>query len=244
MGTLSWLPPNSLEFPPLERALRDPEGLLAAGGDLSSDRLIAAYRRGIFPWYDAGQPILWWSPDPRCVLFPEQLHVSRSLHKRLRKPDYQVTLDRCFEQVIRACAAPRAQTPDTWISDAMASAYTRLHRRGLAHSVEVWQSGQLVGGLYGVALGQVFFGESMFSRARDASKIALVYLVEQLRNWDYHLIDCQVFSSHLARLGACEIPRSEFAGRLEQHIDQPGTAVWEMTWDYRTAPRHQQQGTP
>ena len=206
--------------------MRDPNGLLAAGGDLSADRLIHAYRHGCFPWFSEGQPILWWSPDPRTVLFPEELHVSRSLNKLLRQQRYQVTFDRNFAAVISACAAPRSYADGTWITDAMQKAYLQLHARGYAHSVEVWDQGELVGGLYGLAMGQLFFGESMFSRADNASKFGFATLVQQLRDWGFVLIDCQMHTNHLQSLGARDIPRSEFASYLGQHLDQPSRAIW------------------
>ncbi len=210
------------EFPDVEQAERDPDGLLAVGGDLSLERLVNAYSRGIFPWYSEGQPILWWSPDPRLVLFPEELHVSRSLKKFLRKTPFQVTMDQAFEQVMRACAAPRDDDSGTWILDDMLLAYVDLHRHCLAHSVEVWQEGELVGGLYGVALGRVFFGESMFSRRSNASKTAMVYLCQALQSWGYRLIDCQVRTEHLVSLGAREIPRREFTQLLQTWRSLPG----------------------
>ena len=223
---LSWLTRNSLDFPPLERALREPDGLLAAGGDLSPERLLAAYRHGCFPWYQDGQPLLWWSPDPRMVLFPEELHVSRSLRKTLRRGDFTITFDQDFAAVIRACAAPRSYADGTWITSAMQQAYLELHRRGIAHSVEAWQNGELVGGLYGLALGQLFFGESMFSRRTNASKVAFVTLAERLRECGFALIDCQMHTAHLASFGAREIPRSEFAEYLARHLDRHGPTPW------------------
>ncbi|WP_421862887.1 leucyl/phenylalanyl-tRNA--protein transferase [Motiliproteus sp.] len=216
MTQIPWLD-EELWFPPLDQALTDPDGLLAAGGDLSPKRLLLAYRLGIFPWFDDQQPILWWSPNPRCVLFPDQLYLSRSLKKLLRQQRFEVSFDRAFEQVIDACAEPRSEDPGTWITDEMKHAYLELHRLGSAHSVEVWQQGQLVGGLYGVAIGRVFFGESMFSRVSNASKVGFASLVEQLTNWGYALIDCQVETEHLMSLGAGLIPRTEFARQLEQH---------------------------
>ena len=212
---------RSLCFPPVE--LATPEGLLAVGGDLSSERLLQAYRQGIFPWYNPGQPILWWSPDPRTVLFPEKLKVSRSLAKTLRRSACRITMDTAFEQVIDACAAPRRSNPagGTWITSGMRAAYCRLHREGYAHSVEVWSESALVGGLYGVSLGGVFFGESMFSRQTDASKVALTRLVQQLRAWAFSVIDCQVASPHLFTLGAEEIPRQAFLALLETALTQP-----------------------
>jgi leucyl/phenylalanyl-tRNA---protein transferase len=201
-------------FPDPSHALQDPNGLLAAGGELSTACLIEAYRNGIFPWYEADQPILWWSPDPRSVLFPERLQVSRSLRKTLRKGHYQVTIDRAFNEVIRACAAARGARRGTWLTAAMIEAYCRLHREGLAHSVECWHDDNLVGGLYGISLGRIFFGESMFSSASDASKVALCGLVERLKARGFILIDCQVHSEHLASLGAEQIPRADFLRHL------------------------------
>jgi len=203
-------------FPPLENALHEPNGLLAAGGDLSPERLINAYQNGIFPWFNEQEPILWWSPDPRMVLFPEELKISRSLSKSIKKNNYTIRTDHRFCDVMHACAAPRKNQTGTWIHPEMIAAYTTLHEIGLAHSVETWINGELVGGLYGVALGKVFFGESMFSRSPDASKIAFVYLVKQLTQWNYVLIDCQVKTAHLASLGAREISRKEFSCILNQ----------------------------
>jgi len=223
---LTWLSRDDLAFPPLEKALREPNGLLAAGGDLSAQRLIAAYRHGCFPWYQGEQPLLWWSPDPRTVLFPNELHVSRSLAKCLRQQRFQVTFDQDFAAVIRECAGPRSYTDGTWITDAMRSAYQQLHEMGVAHSVEVWHDEQLVGGLYGLAMGRLFFGESMFSRADNASKVGFVTLVRQLQQWDFVLIDCQMPTTHLQSLGARPIPRSEFAAALRTHLDQRSLADW------------------
>lgn len=215
-------PDAGLDFPPVETA--SPEGLLAVGGDLRAERLLAAYRRGIFPWYSDGQPILWWSPDPRAVLFPEKLKISRSLHKTLRAGKFRVTFDQRFHDVMQACAEPRSRDPaaGTWITAAMIEAYTQLHRLGHAHSVETWHGAELVGGLYGVALGGAFFGESMFARETDASKVAFVRLVRQLARWGYPLIDCQQYTAHLARFGAEEIPRSTFLHLLAQAQALPG----------------------
>ncbi len=208
-----WLDPgmSGMPFPSAQLALREPNGLLAIGGDLEPQRLLNAYRHGIFPWFAEGQPILWWSPEPRSVLFPEQLRVSRSLRKTMRQQRFQLTLDRAFDQVIESCAAaPRPGQNGTWIVDEMVTAYRRLHRLGHAHSVEAWDSGKLVGGLYGVAIGKVFFGESMFSQATDASKAAFVFLVTNLQDWDFELVDCQVETAHLNSLGAHNIARAEF----------------------------------
>jgi len=213
---IAWLapgdPPDS--FPPVERALREPEGLLAAGGDLSCERLVAAYRRGIFPWYSPGQPVLWWSPDPREVLFPAEFHVSRSLARALRTRGFEYRVDADFEAVIGHCAAPRGASPGTWITGDMQRAYVALHRRGLAHSAEIWRAGRLVGGVYGVRLGRVFFGESMFSLERDASKAALAGLVRQCIDDGTEMIDCQMPSEHLRSLGSRALPRAEFIARL------------------------------
>ena len=201
-------------FPPPESALRDPNGLLCAGADLSADRLLAAYRRGIFPWYSGDEPILWWSPDPRMVLFCDELKVSRSLAKNLRNKGFEIRIDSAFSEVIKACAEPRKGEPGTWIGKEMQAAYVALHRAGHAHSFETWHEGKLVGGLYGVAIGRAFYGESMFSRATDASKAALVALVETLRERGYPMIDCQQRTPLLASLGAREIRRPQFLRRL------------------------------
>lgn|SRR5690242_8979019 len=207
-------PPEA--FPDPARALREPDGLLAVGGDLSPTRLLYAYGHGIFPWYDAGLPILWWSPDPRAVFLAESLHVSRSLKKRMQHGGYQLRLDTAFAEVLQACAGPRPQHPDggTWLNDEMQSAYQVLHRLGHAHSAELWIDGELKGGLYGVALGRVFFGESMFSHVSDASKIVLVELMRRLDRWGYAFMDCQVQSEHLRSLGSVLVPRSDFLGLL------------------------------
>jgi len=213
-------------FPPVEHA--SPEGLLAIGGDLSSRRLLDAYRQGIFPWYSAGQPILWWSPDPRAVLYPERLNISRSLRKTLRRRAFTVTFDHEFEAVIQACAEPRtiggSMSSGTWITREMKAANTELHRAGYAHSVEAWSGSRLVGGLYGVALGRGFFGESMFHRETDASKVALVGLVQLLSRWKFRFIDCQLTSDHVLSLGAVEIPRARFLKELGQALDYPDPA--------------------
>lgn len=228
---LPWLSPVD-PFPPPELALQRPNGLLAAGADLSQGRLLQAYRQGIFPWFNPGEPVLWWSPDPRMVLFPEAFKVSRSLAKRLRRRDYEVRVDTTFETVMRACAAPRPGQSGTWISAEMVAAYARLFAAGHAHCVEIWTQGRLVGGLYGVALGRAFFGESMFSRISDASKIALAHLVAQLARWGYGMIDCQMETAHLASLGARPIPRAEFLRRLDALVNLPGkTGRWTFDHD-------------
>ena len=220
MKTVTWLSPQDAPewFPPLEQALDEPPGLLAAGGDLSPARLLAAYQRGIFPWYSPGQPVLWWSPDPRAVLFPEEFNCSRSLAKTIRNGGFEVSIDRDFAATIDACAAPRPHAPGTWITAEMRNAYLRLHRLGQAHSVETRRDGQLAGGLYGVRLGGVFFGESMFSRARDASKVALAHLVEVCLCNSIAVIDGQLPSAHLASLGSRTIPRRQFQALLREHI--------------------------
>ncbi|WP_305908175.1 leucyl/phenylalanyl-tRNA--protein transferase [Methylomarinum sp. Ch1-1] len=215
-------------FPDPENALQEPDGLLAIGGCLSPERIINAYRHGIFPWYGPDEPILWWSPNPRLVLFPEQLKISRSLRKTIRKEVFQLSYDQAFAEVIEACAAPRQKQDGTWITEEMNEAYTQLHRQGIAHSVEAWHDGNLVGGLYGLAIGQVFFGESMFHRKTDASKVVFAYLVKHLIDWRYQLIDCQVHSPHLASLGAVEIERRDFIGRLRTLCNQaPGKQAWQ-----------------
>ncbi|TVR57826.1 MAG: leucyl/phenylalanyl-tRNA--protein transferase [Candidatus Competibacteraceae bacterium] len=242
---LPWLDPrdDGQPFPHPDRALTEPDGLLAVGGNLSPRRLLRAYRLGIFPWYSPGQPILWWSPDPRLVLLPEALKISRSLRKTLRRGLFAVTADADFTAVIAACAAPRDLEPGTWITPEMNRAYNRLHRLGHAHSIEVWHQGELVGGLYGVAVGRVFFGESMFCRMSDASKVALVHLTAQLRRWGFAVIDCQVRTPHLTSLGAADIPRATFLQLLERYCALPGpVGPWRLDADLiaepatRTAP--------
>lgn len=217
---IPWLRPGDppAAFPPVAAALDDPNGLLCAGGDLSPGRLLEAYRRGIFPWFSEGQPILWWSPDPRTVLYPEELKVSRSLAKTLRNRGYLTSVDRAFGAVMEHCADPALRPEGTWITSRMKDAYGRLHELGYAHSVETWDGDRLVGGLYGVALGRAYFGESMFSTARDASKVALCTLAGVLRERGYRLIDCQVASAHLASLGARSVPRAEFIRELSTVI--------------------------
>ena len=214
-------------FPPVEQALRQPNGLLAAGADLSPTRLLEAYRHGIFPWFSAEDPILWWSPDPRMVLFPAEFKISRSLRKTLLRGQYQIRCDTAFEQVMRACSQPREGQNGTWIQEEMIAAYVRLHAAGYAHSIETWMEGELVGGLYGVSIGRMFYGESMFSNKTDASKIALAYLSAQLKRWNFGMIDCQMNTPHLASLGAREIARREFLIRLQELIHYPNlTSPW------------------
>lgn len=223
MKTLTWLSVQDAPewFPPPEQALEDPPGLLAAGGDLSPERLLAAYRRGIFPWYSPGQPVLWWSPDPRAVLFPEEFHRSRSLARTLRNGGFDTSLDRDFTAVIDGCAAPRAASPGTWITSDMRAAYLTLHQLRCAHSIEVWREGALAGGLYGVRLGGVFFGESMFSALRDASKVALAHLAAVCQRNSIAVIDCQLYSRHLGSLGARTIPRAQFQRLLREQATLP-----------------------
>lgn len=226
MQAITWLadsdPPARL--PPTDQALADPNGLLAAGGALTPDWLLYAYGRGIFPWYGPGQPILWWTPEPRAVLLPPEFRVSRSLARSIRNRGYRTTVDAAFREVVAGCAAPRRDRGGTWLSPAMQAAYVELHERGHAHSIETWQDKRLVGGIYGVTLGRVFFGESMFSRARDASKVALARLVAECRRLAVPLIDCQVPSAHLASLGSRCLPRAEFEVRLAGLVAEPQPA--------------------
>jgi leucyl/phenylalanyl-tRNA--protein transferase len=223
---IPWLGEND-PFPPVELALTDPNGLLAAGADLSSPRLLDAYVRGIFPWFSNGDPLLWWSPDPRMVLFLGDLHVARSLRRVIRSRRYSVTFDQAFVDVMRGCAEPRDGQDGTWITDAMVDAYSALAALGYAHSVEAWADGVLAGGLYGVAIGRMFFGESMFARRTDASKVALVHLVRQLQRWDFRLMDCQMSTDHLASLGAREIPREDFVEEVSRLVRrEPVRGPW------------------
>lgn len=219
-------PPTA--FPPLDTALAEPNGLLAIGGDLAPERLLDAYRRGIFPWFNPGEPILWWSPDPRMVLVPDAVRVTRSLARRLRNGGFELRVDTAFVEVMRACAGPRAPagraSGGTWISPAMIAAYTRLYEAGYAHSIESWRDGRLVGGLYGVAIGRMFYGESMFSRESDASKVALVRLCRQLARWEFGLVDCQMETPHLASLGARTLPRATFAAQVAELVNLPHRA--------------------
>lgn len=211
-----WQLDKTLWFPSPNLALKEPNGLLAFGGDLSPERLLLAYEQGIFPWFNEDEPPLWWSPAPRMVLYPADLKISRSLNKRLKREEFQISFDTCFAQVINQCAISRQATTGTWISADIQTAYNQLHQQGYAHSVEVWQDKQLVGGLYGLALGGIFFGESMFSKVSDASKIALVKLSQHLQQQGFSLIDCQVYSDHLASLGAAQISRELFLHTLAE----------------------------
>lgn len=231
---VAWLGPDDPAdaFPDVEQALREPDGLLAAGGDLSSDRLLAAYVRGVFPWYDDGQPILWWCPDPRCVLFPDELHVSRRLRQDIRRSQATVEFDNAFTEVIRECAGERRTQQGTWITGDMIRAFEKLHAEGWAHSVEIRDQDELVGGLYGLCIGKVFFGESMFSARPNASKIAMLALTRHMLDHGLGLLDCQVVSQHLLTMGARTVPRREFTQRLDRachpclrHEDWPRDAV-------------------
>ena len=231
MSSLPWLDPydDDQVFPDPELALSEPDGLLAVGGSLAPKRLLRAYRAGIFPWYSAEQPILWWSPDPRTILIPEHIRISRSLRKTLKKNIFSVTMDSQFDTVITACSEPRNGESGTWITPEINTAYRHLHRLGFAHSVETWYEGRLAGGLYGVALGRVFYGESMFSRMNDASKVALVALALQLQNWGFGVIDCQMHTAHLIRMGAKDISRRCFRTLLDQYCSLPGReGLWQF----------------
>ena len=224
-------------FPATRDALGSPNGLLAWGGDLHPQRLLAAYRAGIFPWYAEGQPVMWWSPAPRCVIFPDQVHLSKRTRRRYNSGTYRLAADTAFDEVVAACAAPRGHDPGTWITSDMRRAYGSLHRMGIAHSVEVWREDELCGGIYGLAMGSIFFGESMFSHAVDASKIALVALCRQLHAWNFGLLDCQVGNPHLFRMGALEIGREAFEEWLEYLLARPqppgswrDRAAFEARW--------------
>lgn len=226
-----WLTANryGAHLPPVDQALEEPNGLLAAHGDLAPATLLAAYRQGVFPWFSAGQPILWWSPDPRAVFYPATFHVSRSLARTMRRGRFEVSVDRDFSAVMQACAEPRQTGDGTWITPEMLSAYTALHRLGHAHSVECRRDGELVGGMYGVAIGRVFFGESMFSRETDASKVALACACRWLAGWGYELFDCQVENPHLATLGAVTLPRTRFVTALSTLCGQePAESAWRV----------------
>ena len=224
---ITWINDDD-EFPPVNRAIHSPNGLLAAGGDLSASRLLSAYRQGIFPWFNPGEPIMWWSPDPRTILIPSKFKASRSLTKILRSDTFEVRFDTAFEQVMRACSTPRNEQQGTWISEEMIAAYSKLHQLGYAHSVEVWMSEKIVGGLYGVSIGRMFYGESMFSRVSNASKIALAYLAKQLERWQFGMIDCQMHTLHLATLGAHEMPRSEFIVQLQKLVHCEPIDSWNF----------------
>ena len=218
-------PPDA--FPAIGNSMEEPNGLIAAGGDLSTLRLLAAYERGIFPWYEEGQPVLWWSPDPRCVIYPDKVHIPRRLARTISTTPFTLTANRAFEAVIDGCASPRRYTDATWITSAMRQAYVGLHTQGYAHSAEAWDGDSLVGGIYGVVMGRIFFGESMFSRARDASKILLVKLAQALQQAGFYCIDCQLPSPHLFSLGAELIPRDRFLALLPEYCSsQPEVSDW------------------
>jgi leucyl/phenylalanyl-tRNA---protein transferase len=227
---LPWLTEDDLEFPSSATALREPNGLIAGGGDLSVPRLLAAYKRGIFPWFSPGQPILWWTPDPRTVFYPAQVHCSDSLRRFLRKTAWHLTIDRAFVPVMAACADRRPQSSGTWITASMKHAYKNLHQAGYAHSIEVWEGTELVGGLYGVALGKVFFGESMFSRRTNASKVAVIVLARFLDRNGFQLFDCQVASEHLFSLGATSITRATFEEMLRENTDGATITTLQLLW--------------
>lgn len=220
---------QSGKFPDPSLAQDSPNGLLAVGGDLSQSRLIEAYKNGIFPWYCEGEPILWWSPDPRCIFLPESVHISRSMRRELNKKPYSITINKAFDQVIDGCAAPRTNEAETWILPEMKAAYLQLHKSGFAHSIEVWSEGDLVGGLYGVSLGRFFFGESMFSAKKNASKFALIYLSHYLRQNDFILLDSQVGNPHLYRMGAIDLPRDDFLKLIKEHVNwQQPDQLWQQ----------------
>lgn len=228
LSMLPWLTSDA-PFPPVETALEEPNGLLCAGMDLSPERILEAYGQGIFPWFNPGEPVLWWSPDPRMVLVPAELKISRSLRQRIKRGDYEIRVDTRFGQVMQACAAPRSGQSGTWIGRPMLDAYTRLHHMGYAHSVETWMDGELAGGLYGIAIGRMFYGESMFSRKTDASKLALAHLCRQLDAWGFGLIDCQMETAHLASMGARPIPRKAFIREMKRLLElEPVPAPWHF----------------
>jgi leucyl/phenylalanyl-tRNA--protein transferase len=224
-------------FPPVEQALDNPDGLLAAGGSLATRRLVEAYRQGIFPWFNEGDPILWWSPDPRTVLRPADIHISHSLKKKLKKDAFLVTIDKAFGRVLDGCAAPRDGDAGTWLSVAMRRAYTSLHAANLAHSIEVWMDGELAGGIYGVAIGRMFFGESMFTRRTDASKIGMARLAAQLDRWQFPMIDCQLETDHLLSLGAHRVSRRQFVADVGRLVKEPAPA-WVLDEDLAGNPEH------
>ncbi len=226
--SLHWLDEDPAWFPPVSTALNEPQGLLAAGGDLTQTRLLNAYAQGIFPWFSEGEPILWWSPDPRSIVHPDEVHCSRSLAKFMRKNLYRVTFDQAFERVIDGCASPRATESGTWITAEMRHAYINLHKAGFAHSVDVWHGDDLVGGLYGLSMGGAFFGESMFSLATNASKVAFISLSQQLSRWGFVLIDCQVQNPYLASMGAHEVPRRQFLSILDNALAISGPEEWRF----------------
>ncbi len=220
----------TMPFPSPELATRKPDGLLAVGGDLSKDRLLQAYSQGIFPWYSQGQPILWWCPDPRAVIYPENIHISRSLYKQIKKGGLSLKIDRNFPMVISSCAAPRQNQEGTWLLPEMRLAYQNMFNNDYAHSIELWQKNKLVGGLYGICIGSVFFGESMFSGIPNASKIIMVYLMDLLKKYNFAFMDCQIFNPHLGKMGAIEIPRARFLSELSIALrKKPSPDVWNQS---------------
>lgn len=227
---ICWLANSDVPFPPLNQAYKVPNGLLAASEDLTIERIVEAYQHGIFPWYAEGEPVLWWSPNPRSVIFPADIHVSRSMRKRLKKKDYLLVFDKNFSGVIGRCAS-RGNADGTWIGADMKQAYIQLYNMGIAHSVELYIDNELVGGLYGLAMGKLFFGESMFSHCPNASKIVLIALARQLQQWGYALIDCQVENPHLDSMGACDISRDLFKQYLERYLDSPVEHEWQFDTD-------------
>lgn len=242
MPSLAWIPDDAPAdtFPPVDQAFDEPNGLLCAGGDLSPERLVAAYSRGIFPWFSDDEPILWWSPSPRTLLSAEQFHVSRSMRRVLQQHPYRLSIDENFAAVIQACAAPRPNSGGTWITEDMQAAYIALHEHGYAHSCEVWDGEELVGGIYGVAVGGAFCAESMFSRRSNTSKLALWTLLQQLQRWDFRLFDCQLWNQHLDSLGAFEVERDEFMPQLSQAIQLPDhEKTWEIDRDLVHNQRHE-----
>ena len=243
MPSLVWIPEDSPadSFPPVTQALEQPNGLLCAGGDLSVARLIEAYSQGIFPWYGEDEPLLWWSPNPRTVIESQSFHLSRSMQRFLKQHPYSLSIDKDFDAVINACAAPRASSPETWILEEMREAYNALHQAGQAHSLEVWEGGELVGGIYGVAAGAAFCGESMFSRRSNTSKLALWTLLQQLKRWGFSLFDCQLWNDHLGSLGAYEVPRDQYLQALQVARQSPTTANWRLDADLM---HNQSHGNP
>ncbi len=233
MPSLVWIPEDSPadSFPPAAQALEQPNGLLCAGGDLSAPRLLQAYRQGIFPWYGEDEPLLWWSPNPRTLISSESFHLSRSMQRFLKQHPYTLSIDRDFHAVTDACAAPRASSPETWITAEMREAYSALHYHGYAHSLEVWENEELVGGIYGVNVGAAFCGESMFSRRSNTSKLALWTLLQQLQRWQFSLFDCQLWNDHLASLGAYEVSRDHYLQQLQRAQQSHVTANWQLDDD-------------
>ncbi|MGI9281285.1 MAG: leucyl/phenylalanyl-tRNA--protein transferase [Endozoicomonas sp.] len=235
--TIPQLDPDQPQFPPIHEALDYPDGLLAMGGNLEPETLVDAYQNGIFPWFNEGEPILWWSPNPRMVLYPDQLHISRSMNRFLKKHPYRVSFDEAFNEVMTACSSPRANQEGTWIIDEMKEAYSELHQQGFAHSVEVWSENKLMGGLYGVAIDKIFFGESMFSFATNTSKLAMISLCKELLRRNFRLVDCQIHSPHLESLGAKMISRDAFLKALKDGCRTPPTSAhWKLTGQWTAGP--------